>query len=92
MKTFSSKTRSMMLVASGGYCQIPGCIKKVTEFHHLFANTKVNQRLWPLYLQSPMNCFPICNDCHMTKGLPFKPSIATIAAYEEYLNELKNNG
>jgi hypothetical protein len=89
MKTFSDKTRSMMLVASNGYCQIKNCYNKVTEFHHIVANTEVNQRLYPLYLQSPFNCFAICNDCHMTKPLPVRPPEHAVACYEEYLQDLK---
>lgn len=92
MKTFSDKTRSMMLVASGGYCQCSTlCQQPVTEYHHNVPNTKINQRLWPLFLQSPFNCIPINNGCHLNKPLPQKPNEATIAAYEEYLNDIKNS-
>lgn len=90
MKTFSDKTRVMMLVSANGYCQYQGCYNRATEFHHKMPNTLVNQKLYPLFLQSPFNCLPICSDCHMTKP-KIKINESLAAAYEEFLNDLSEN-
>ena len=87
-KTFSDKVRSMMLVASNGYCQYPHCVRKATEFHHKFPNTKINQSLYPIFLQSPFNCMPICSDCHQWKP-KIKISENEVIAFEAYLQELE---
>ena len=90
MKTFSDNTRCMMLTANNGYCAYPGCFNKATEFHHKFPNTTVNQRLYPLFLQSPFNCMPICNDCHMVKP-KIKIREQEAIAFEVFLQEISND-
>lgn len=85
MMTFSDDIREMMYKASNGYCQCSKeCVKPITEYHHMLANTQVNQKLFPLFLHSPFNCLPINNDCHMTKPkIKIKEGLAVV--YEEYL-------
>ena len=90
MKTFSAKTRAMVFTASHGYCEYDGCHNKATEFHHMLPNTKVNQKLYPNFLQSPMNCMAICNDCHMTKP-KIKIYENKALAYEVFLNDINKN-
>ncbi len=86
--TFSNDVRRMALSLSNGFCQCSeGCIKRVTEFHHRLSNTKVNQKLYPIFLHSLFNCCPINRDCHMTKPLP-RISVHEAAIYEEFLREL----
>lgn len=88
MKTFSPKVRQMIFNASAGLCQCSKeCIKHITEYHHMLPNTKVNQKLYPLFLQSPMNCLGINNDCHMTKPKVKVPE-AFARTCEEWLNDL----
>lgn len=88
MKTFSPRTREMMLRVSNGKCQCSfECVKQVTEFHHKLPNTKVNQKLFPLFLQSPFNCLPINNDCHMSKP-KIKVSESEATVFEEFLKDL----
>lgn len=87
MKTFSALTKKLAFQASSGYCQCsPECNKTVTEFHHKFSNTKVNQQLYPLFLQSIFNCCPINSDCHMTKPLP-RIQEYQVSVYEKWLME-----
>jgi hypothetical protein len=87
--TFSQKVRELALRMSHGRCQCsPSCIKPVTEFHHKMANTKVNQRLYPIFLQSIFNCCAIAHSCHMEgRGPKIRDNEAS--AYEEYLEQLK---
>ncbi len=89
MKTFSAQTRESMHEAYNGFCHCSFvCSKEVTEFHHMLANTKVNNKLYPLFLQSPFNCLPINNDCHLSKPkIKIGENLAKV--YEEYLRELK---
>ena len=87
-KTFSDKTRTMMLVASNGYCQCSkNCTKLADQAHHKLSNTKVNQRLYPLFLQSPFNCAMLNHDCHISKPLP-RIRECEVIVYEEYLQDL----
>lgn len=89
MKTFSSRTRELALNTSNGYCKCnPTCTEKATQFHHMLSNTKVNQKLYPVFLQSIFNCCPINHNCHMTKPLP-KISNQAAAAFETFLVELR---
>lgn len=85
--TFPLEVRELALKAAFGFCQCSeGCVEKATEFHHKLSNTKVNQRLYPLFLQSIFNCCPIAHGCHMTKPLP-RISDAFAYVYEEYLKK-----
>ena len=89
MKTFSPEVREMMYKAANGFCQCDRhCVKKVTEFDHILPNTKSNRKKYPLFLQSPFNCRPINQDCHMQKGSA-DISFEKAAVYEHYLQSLK---
>lgn len=89
-KTFNENTRRLALRSTSGYCSYDGCNNRATEFHHKMPNTKTNQKIYPLFLQSIFNCFPICNDCHMSKP-KIKISYALANSYEEWLNDYINN-
>jgi hypothetical protein len=89
MTTFSQRTRELALSMSHGLCQCSvDCVKPVTEFHHKCSNTKVNQILFPIFLQSIFNCCPIAHSCHM-EGRGPKIRTSEAAAFEEYLREIK---
>ncbi len=85
---FSEDLKNKVLDIYGGFCANFNCTNMATEFHHIVPNTEVNQKLYPLFLQSPFNCYPICHDCHMTKPLPAKPPERLIILFEEYLTLL----
>lgn len=92
MKTFPDYVRELALLKSNGYCQCSdGCAKQATEFHHKLSNTKVNQRLFPIFLQSIFNCCPINRDCHASKPLP-RISEREAKFYEMYLQTIKDRG
>jgi hypothetical protein len=86
--SFSDKTKEIMLEAYNWVCATKGCFERVEHFHHILPNTDVNNKLYPLYTQSPFNCFPICSICHMNKPLPEKPPERLIILFEEYLTSL----
>lgn len=90
MANFNTGIRAEMMEAHGYRCSIDSR-HPATQMHHIKPNTKVNQKLFPIYLQSPMNMFPICADCHLTKPLPKPPSDLQCHVIEKFLRKLKNN-
>lgn len=85
MMTFSPDTRVLAFKLSNGYCLCSDwCVEKASQLHHKLANTKVNQRLFPLFLHSIFNACPINENCHATKPLP-RITEHEAAIYEEYL-------
>ena len=86
MKTFSDEVRVSMLEASYGYCQCTKhCGRTAEQAHHIVPNTKVNRKLYPLFIQSPFNLRYLNHICHLNKPLPEKPNETTLKVYEEYL-------
>jgi 5-methylcytosine-specific restriction endonuclease McrA len=85
---FSRETKEIMLEAYNYVCAWPGCFERVEHFHHIIPNDKVNNKLYPLYTQSPFNCFPICSTCHLNKPLPVKPQERLIKLFEDYLRSI----
>mgnify|MGYP003736088307 CR=1 FL=1 len=92
METFSLGIREAIYKYSHGYCQIPGCINKATEMHHILPNTKGNQKKFPLFLQSPFNALFLCKKCHENYStFPWlKITEKQAEVYESYLKGLKN--
>lgn len=91
MITFPSEVRDAMFESSNGFCQCSYfCTKKATEFDHRLPNTKVNNKLFPLFLHSVFNCCPINRSCHDQKG---KSDITLNQAkvYEDYLIKLRGD-
>lgn len=64
---FSEEVRKRAYIITNGFCEYEGCVNKATEFHHKLANTSLNRKLYPKFIDSIFNCMPICSDCHMTK-------------------------
>ena len=86
--TFSTEVREKIVEATGGHCLCSEeCTHLATEFHHILANTKVNQKLFPHFIQSIFNCCPINHACHMTKPLP-RVSLRMVEAFEWYLQSI----
>lgn len=85
---FTRQLKESCLEVRAGYCWNKNCYNRVTEFHHLVPNTQTNRKLYPFFICSPINCFPICNDCHMNKALPVKPPELLIEIIEDYLRGL----
>ena len=89
MKTFSQEIKEAMGDASAGICQCSKlCGKPAEQAHHIVPNTKVNRKLYPLFIQSPFNLAWMNSVCHLNKSLPEKPNEKTIKVYEDYLGGL----
>ena len=66
-----NRTRELVFQLSNGFCTCSdGCRKEPTDVHHKLANTKVNRRRFPLFIDSIFNLVPINNGCHLTKPVP----------------------
>ena len=69
----------------GGRCAITGepltlgCVPEngkwydLIDFHHVLPNTKVNRKLYKLYIDSVWNLMLVFHDAHITKPLPKHP-------------------
>ena len=83
MKTFSKEVREAMLNAYSGYCA--NCHRQATGFHHRIANTKYNQKRFPLLLQSVYNAVPLCEICHREYHHKYDIPERVAEVYERYL-------
>lgn len=91
METFNSEVRENVLKAYNNYCGVEGCFKPAIEFHHAIHNTEQNQKKYPLFIESPFNCRPICRYHHNAYGQFVELNITDRLAqvYEDYLQKLK---
>ena len=89
MKTFSPQTREAVLRAQHRMCGNEHCYNKILSAHHKFPNTKVNQRKYPLFLQSAFNLIFLCNHCH-THYAKYKINEHLVQVYEQYLQEVRD--
>jgi hypothetical protein len=86
---FPIRQQEEMHEAFNGFCAFPGCVEKVSEFHHKLPNTKVNRSKFPLFLSSPFNMWPCCRKHHVDGNRP-KIRDEEAAIYERFLEGLKN--
>lgn len=91
MNTFNNIVRESVLEAYNGYCCVDGCYEKAIECHHALHNTEINQKLYPLFIQSVWNCKPVCRKHHDSYRQFSELNITTKLArvYEQYLKDLK---
>lgn len=87
---FSETVKREALEACNGYCSNDGCINRVVDFDHIMPNTKSNNNLFPLFIQSIFNCMPVCRDCHTNRK--FKITYQWAEKYENFLQRLINGG
>jgi sulfatase maturation enzyme AslB (radical SAM superfamily) len=87
MKGFSKEVKTAVRDGQHGYCAY--CTNKIDDFHHMVANTKTNQKLFPLFLQSIFNCKGLCRYCHEVNKSHYHISLDMAREYEEYLRGLK---
>lgn len=86
-QTFSQEVRENMSFVFNGYCSFEGCLEKAVDGHHKLPNTKVNQRKFPLFLQSPINFAPGCRKHHQDGKLD-KITEKEAEVYEWWLEKL----
>lgn len=59
------ETREVVMSMYHGYCGVYGCTEKAIEIHHRMPNTKSNVIKYPLFINSPINLFPIDRKHHL---------------------------
>lgn len=86
MKDFPKELKIQIAEAHNGYCAHEKCHRKVHSIHHRVPNTKANQKLFPLFLQSPFNAVPLCEYCHREFAHFYKISYKVAELFEQWLN------
>lgn len=88
-RTFSQDIRERESEAHSGYCRVKGCWQKIHSFHHRLANTIINNKHFPMFMQSQFNCAGVCEPHHIhnaaVAGLNI--SFREAVAYEQYLEK-----
>ena len=87
-KGFSEETRQAVYGAQNGRCKI--CVEPIVDFHHKLPNTKINRKLFPLFINSVFNCAGLSRDCHTNKSYLFKVTEKEAQMYENWLKKLAN--
>ena len=86
----NEKVRMLAFQLSNGYCMCSeDCTEKADQLHHTLANTKINKKKFPLFVDSIFNLCPINSGCHLTKPVPRIREQQAIL-YEQYLQMLKD--
>lgn len=87
----SQETYEAVITAYSWYCGNPDCVNKADELHHRVSKSKVNQKMFPNFIHSPINLIPLCNDCHIQEKHKFKIPESVAYMYERWLSGLKEN-
>lgn len=88
---FSEFTINLAKQLAYGFCQVEGCINPAIDLHHRLSNTKLNNKKYPLFVQSIFNCFVICREHHDNYSLLLNIKITDqqAQAYETWLENYK---
>jgi hypothetical protein len=92
MKGFSVEVQRNILECQNGRCKAEGCYEPISDFHHKLPQTKVNIRLFPLFIHSPFNCAGLCRNEHTNNSHLYKVTIQEAEVYELWLREFKEKG
>ncbi len=83
MKTFSIEVREAIVNAQAGICDL--CAERIHSIHHKLSNTKVNQKRYPLFVQSIFNGVGLCGGCHTNHHARYNIPYPMVDAFERYL-------
>lgn len=89
MKTFSIETQKAIFEAQHGICKVLNCYEPIVDFYHRVRNTKTNQKLYPLLINSVFNCTGLCRVCHINNSHLFNITNYEAEIYEDFLRGLK---
>jgi hypothetical protein len=85
---FPVEQQERMFDAFNGFCAFPGCLDKMSEFHHKLPNTVANRNNFPLFICSPFNMWPCCRKHHVDGNRP-KIREKEAQIYEQYLQKIQ---
>lgn len=66
---FSELTVKLTLNMHNGYCCVKNCTNRAIDMHHKLHNTKLNNKKYPVFLQSIFNCAFCCREHHENYSL-----------------------
>ena len=89
MKSFSIEVQRNIFECQNGVCKVANCYEPIVDFHHKISNTKANKKLYPLFINSPMNCKGLCRECHTERSHLFRITDNEAKVYESWLNRRK---
>ena len=87
-KTFSGDVREAILESYNYFCCVRGCTTPADEIHHALHNTELNNKKYPLFINSIFNARPVCKSCHDNYALhkaELEINEKQAKVYEEYL-------
>ena len=82
------ETYNAVMLCYGYRCYLC-CGSERVELHHRMPKSKVNQKLYPLLIHSPVNLYPLCRSCHVGRKHEVAMSHTEAEMYERFLMELK---
>jgi len=91
MKGFPDEVKRDIFECQNGICRVLNCYEPIVDFHHKLSQSKVNKRLYPLFINSPFNCVGLCRDCHTNRSHLFRVTEKEAEIYERFLNQNKND-
>lgn len=87
-KGFPDEIRQQVYTLQNGICAEEGCYNKIDSFHHMLSQTNENQKKYPLFIHSPMNCRGLCETHHMNFAYKFRINERMAQVYEDYLRKI----
>ena len=85
--TFSKETKLQIVEAQNHKCLL--CSDPIVDIHHKLYNTKPNNKLYPIFVNSILNAVGLCFSCHTHRKHELNIPYKIAGAYEKYLRELK---
>ena len=89
--SFPIETQRAVSKAQNGYCKVKNCFALIHSIHHRLWDTKVNRKLYPLFIDSPMNGVGLCFAHHSgPEKEQFKITDGEAKLYEVWLSKKIN--
>jgi len=83
-KPFPEHVKLAVMDAQHGKCAERDCYGKIVDFHHCKPNSKINNKLYPLFIPSIFNCKGCCR-WHREHYAQWNITDALCGTYEEWL-------
>ncbi len=88
MTTFSPETKRAVFEAQNGKCRSLQCVNPIHSLHHRLQRTKANIKLFPKFIDSPMNLVGLCFYHHSQESHLYRITLKEAEVYEKYLEGL----
>ncbi len=91
MTTFSNEVREAIVEAQNACCRSHRCVNPIHSIHHRLQRTKTNVKLFPLFIDSPMNGVGLCYYHHSQESHLYRVTEAEAKIYEAFLEDLASS-